>query len=69
MTQTPEPQTADTLTLSDIAAEIGFELEAVEPTPQETPDDAAAEPDTEPAPEAEPDSSAETDHSQDDDGQ
>ena len=69
MTQTPEPQTADTLTLSDIAAEIGFELEAVEPTPQETPDDATAEPDTEPAPEAEPDSSAETDHSQDDDGQ
>jgi hypothetical protein len=62
MTQTTEPQPTDTLTLSDIAAEIGFELEETEPTPQEIPD-------TEPTPDAEPDSSAETDHSQPDDGQ
>ena len=69
MTQTPEPQTADTLTLSDIAAEIGFDLEPIEQTPQEKPEKAAAEPENEPETAADSDPSAETDPSQDDDGQ
>lgn len=64
MTQTPEPETADTLTLSDIAAEIGFDLEPVEPTPQEKPEKAATEPETEPETAADSESSAETDPSQ-----
>lgn len=51
MTQAPETQAEETLSLSDIAAEIGFELTAEEPTPQEPPAETA-------------DSSAETDPSQ-----